>query len=167
MKSLVIYFSHIGENYINDEIKNIDKGNTEIVAEIIKDLTGADLFKIETIKDYPYNYNECCDVAKEELEMDARPKLKNTINNINDYDIIYIGGPIWWGHYPCGMFTALENLNFTGKIVKPFSTHEGSGLGNVMQDINRFCIGADIKEGLAIRGSNAKSAKEKIESWCK
>lgn len=167
MKSLVIYFSHIGENYINGEIKNIDKGNTEIIAEIIKELTGADLFKVETIKDYPYDYEECCDVAKTELNADLRPELKNQLNSIDEYDIIYIGGPVWWGHYPCGIFTALEKLDFTGKIVKPFTTHEGSGLGSIMEDINRFCIGADIKEGLAVQGSNASSSKSKIESWCK
>lgn len=167
MKSLVIYFSHIGENYMSDGIRNIDKGNTEIVAEIIKDITGADLFEVETIKDYPYNYKECCDVAKEELYNDFRPELKNKLNNIDTYDVIYIGGPIWWGHYPCGMFTALESLNFSGKIVKPFSTHEGSGLGNIMQDTNSLCIGAQIKEGLAIRGSDAKASRDKIESWCK
>lgn len=167
MKSLVIYFSHIGENYMNDGIRNIDKGNTEIVAEAIRDITGADLFKVETIKEYPYSYKECCDVAKEELNSDARPELRSQITDINDYDIIYIGGPVWWGHYPCGIFTALESLDFTGKIVKPFTTHEGSGLGSVMQDVNKFCNGAEIKEGLAIRGSNANSSKDKIESWCK
>lgn len=166
MKSLVIYFSHPGENYMENGIRNIDKGNTEIVAEYIKDITGADLFKVETIKDYPYGYQECCDVAKEELNNDFRPELKNKLDDISSYDVIYIGGPVWWGHFPCAMFTALENLDFTGKIVKPFTTHEGSGLGSVMQDINRFCVGAQVKDGLAIRGSDAAKAREKIESWC-
>lgn len=167
MKSLVIYYSRCDENYMAGEIKNIDKGNTEIVSEYISDITGADLFKVECAKEYPYKYDDCCMVAKEELMSDARPVLKSELNNINDYDVIYIGGPVWWGHFPCGIFTLLEKLDFKGKIVKPFTTHEGSGLGNVMEDINRFCIGADIKDGLCILGSNAKSSKDIIENWCK
>ncbi len=167
MKSIVIYFSHTGENYMKDGIQNIDIGNTEIVANIIKEATGADLFKVETIQPYPYHYHECCNLAKDELQSNSRPKLKNKLENINDYDIIYIGGPVWWDHYPCGIFSVLENLDFTGKIVKPFTTHEGSGLGSILKDIQQFCTGAHIKEGLAIRGSHVNSSKEKIESWCK
>ena len=167
MKSLIIYFSHTGENYMSDGIKNIDKGNTEIVADYLKEITGADLFKVEPTKEYPYNYRECCDVAKEEIDNNSRPSVKKLLENLNDYDVIYIGGPIWWGHYPTPMFTVLEKLDFTGKTVYPFSTHEGSGLGSVESDIKKICVGANIKEGLAIRGSDAKTSKAKIESWCK
>lgn len=167
MKSLIIYFSHTGENYMSDGIKNIDKGNTEIVADYLKEITGADLFKVEPTKEYPYNYRECCDVAKEEIDNNSRPSVKKLLENLNDYNVIYIGGPIWWGHYPTPMFTVLEKLDFTGKNVYPFSTHEGSGLGSVESDIKKICVGATIKEGLAIRGSDAKTSKAKIESWCK
>lgn len=166
MKSLVIYFSRSGENYMNDGIRNIEVGNTEIVANYIKDITDSDLFKVEPINEYPYNYKECCDLAKLEIDNNSRPKVKNMLENINDYDVIYIGGPIWWSHYPCSLYTVLENLNFNGKIVKPFSTHEGSGLGSIMSDIKRICTGADIKDALAIQGSEAKNSKEKLESWC-
>lgn len=166
MKSLIIYFSRTGENYMSDGIRNIEKGNTEIVAEFIKDATDADIFKVETIKDYPYNYRECCDVAKDEIDNDERPELKDKLANIDKYDVIYIGGPVWWGHFPCGIFSAIENLDFAGKIVKPFVTHEGSGLGNVMQDINRFCIGADIRAGFEVRGSDVIAFKDEIERWC-
>lgn len=167
MKSLVIYFSHTGENYMNDGIRNIDKGNTEIVSEFISEVTGSDLFKVEPVKEYPYDYHECCRVAKIELNKDIRPDVKKKLNNIDEYDVIYIGGPVWWGHYPCCMFSVLEGLDFTGKVVKPFTTHEGSGLGNVLDDIDRFCKGATIDAGLAIRGSSANSSKKIIEEWCK
>ena len=166
MKGLVIYFSHTGENYMENGIRNIDKENTEIVAEEISKLTGADLFKVEPVKEYPYNYQECCDVAKEELENDIRPEVKNHLSSLDNYDTIYIGGPIWWEHYPCPLFTVLEGLDFTGKVVMPFSTHEGSGLGSIMEDVHRFCKNATIKDGLAIRGSSARSSLEKIEKWC-
>lgn len=166
MKSIVIYFSHTGENYMEDGIRNITKGNTEIVAEEISKLVGADLFKVEPVKEYPYDYHECCSVAKEELNNNTRPKVKKHLTNLDNYDVIYIGGPIWWSHYPCPLFTVLESLDFTNKIVKPFSTHEGSGLGSIMEDVKKYCKNAIIKEGLAIRGSSANSSKDKIGTWC-
>ena len=166
MKSLVIYFSRNGENYMENGVRSIDKGNTEIVAEAIKELVKADLYKVEPIKEYPYNYQDCCDVAKEELENNIKPSIKGEIPNINDYDVIYVGGPVWWGHYPCPLFTVLESLDFTGKIVMPFSTHEGSRLGSIMEDVSKYCIGADIRNGIAIRGCKAKASKNILEGWC-
>ena len=129
MKSLVIYFSHTGENYMKNGIEDIKKGNTEIVAEKIQKLTGADLFEVERVKDYPFGYYDCCDEAKKEYESNARPEVKKTLSSIADYDVIYVGGPVWWSHLPMPMFTVLEKLDFSGKTVMPFTTHEGSGLG--------------------------------------
>ncbi len=166
MKSLVIYFSHTGENYMAHGIENIEKGNTEIFAEYIKDITGADLFKVEPIESYPYNYYKCCDVAKAELMENKRPVIKSILKNIKDYDVIYIGGPIWWGTYPMAIFTCIENLDFKGKIVMPFSTHEGSGLGDVMSDLTKCCKSADIRKGLGIRGCMVTDSKKEIEGWC-
>lgn len=166
MKQLIIYFSHTGENYMDNGIRNIEKGNTEIVAETIQKITGADLFKIEPVNNYPYSYQECCDLAKEELNNNVKPEIKKQINNIENYDVIYIGGPIWWGHYPRVIVTAIAGLNFVGKIVKPFTTHEGSNLGNAIEDVTKYCVGADIRAGLAIRGSEVNQKKEIIESWC-
>ncbi len=166
MKSLVIYFSHTGENYMEDGIRNILVGNTEIVAKKIANITKADLFKVETIQDYPYDYHECCEVAKKELEEQKRPELKTKLNDISSYDVIYVGGPVWYGHYPCALIEVLENLDFTGKIVKPFTTHEGSGLGSVMEDIKKYCQNANIKSGLEIRGCKTNEVTEKLERWC-
>ncbi len=164
-KSIVIYFSHTGENYMSDGIRNIEKGNTEILAEYIKDITGAQLFKVEPKKEYPYNYRECCDVSRKELQSNSRPELKNTLDSIENYDIIYIGFPIWYGTMPMPMFTQLEKLDFNGKIVKPFATHEGSRFGNSQTDIKQICKGAKIMPGFEIRGSSVKGAKEKIKEW--
>ena len=166
-KSIIIYFSHTGENYMADGIRNINKGNTESVAEMLKEITNSDIFKVESIKDYPYNYQECCDVAKEELDKNIRPELKNYLDSIDKYDIVYILSPVWWGQMPMPLFTQLERLNWNGKIVKYITTHEGSGLGNIPNAIEKICLGAEIKEGLSIRGSAVNSAKNKLEDWIK
>lgn len=164
-RSLVIYFSHTGENYMSDGIRNIDKGNTEVIAEMIKDLTGADLFKVESLNEYPYNYQECCDVAKKELQNRERPEIRKSLDNIDKYEVIYIGFPIWWGTMPMPLFTQLEKLDFEGKIVKPFGTHEGSRMGNSEKDVKEVCKGATVLEGLPIQGSTVNSAKLKVEDW--
>ena len=165
MSSIVIYFSRSGENYFGGELKNIEKGNTEVIAEYIQEIDNADLFKVETVIDYPADYMECIDVAKKEQQVAARPKIKETLDNIDAYDTIYIGFPNWWGTLPMAMFTQLEQLDFTGKIVKPFVTHEGSGFGSALRDINKLCNGAEIKSGLSIPGANVGSAKDTVRAW--
>ena len=164
MKSIVIYFSRADENY---GVGVVDKGNTEIVAEYIKEITNADLFKVERKVPYAKDYQTCCDETKEEQINNERPELINYLESIDDYDVIYIGSPIYWGTMPQPMFTQLEKLNFEGKIVKPFTTHEGSGLGNVVSDLKKICVRADIKDALAIKGTNAKNSKEIVEKWCR
>jgi len=162
MKSLVIYFSRADENYA---VGYVEKGNTEVIAEYIRDIIGANLFKVERETPYPKEYVSCIEEAQRELNEDARPELLNILDNIDDYDVIYIGQPIWWGYPPMPMFTQLEKLNWSGKIVKPFTTHEGSGLGSVIPALTKLCPGAEIKEGLAIQGSQVTLSKDKVEEW--
>ena len=123
--------------------------------------------KVERKVLYAKDYQTCCDEAKEEQINNERPELVNYLESIDDYDVIYIGSPIYWGTMQQLMFTQLEKLNFKGKIVKPFTTHEGSGLGNVVSDLKKICVGADIKDALAIKGTNAKNSKEIVEKWCR
>ena len=165
MSSLVIYFSRSGENYFGGELKNIEKGNTEVIAEYIQEFDGADLFKVEPAVEYPADYMQCIDVAKKEQQSDARPEIKETLDSIDDYDTIYIGFPNWWGTLPMPMFTQLEQLDFSGKVVKAFVTHEGSGFGSSEKNLKKLCDGAEIKEGLSIPGSKVYDAKESIKAW--
>ena len=167
MSSLVIYFSRSGENYFGGQLKNIEKGNTEVIAEYIQELAGADLFKVEPAVEYPADYMQCIDVAKKEQQDGARPEIKETLDDISSYDTIYIGFPNWWGTLPMAMFTQLEQLDFSGKTVKPFVTHEGSGFGSSARDIKKLCAGADIKKGLSIPGANVGSAKDLVSAWIK
>ncbi|MBQ7642258.1 MAG: NAD(P)H-dependent oxidoreductase [Acholeplasmatales bacterium] len=167
MKSLIIYFSRADENYFGGAMKYIEKGNTEIAAEYIKDLTNASMFKVERKKEYSKGYMACIEEAKQEQRRNEKPELKAYLDDISDYDVIYIGAPIYWGTMPQPMFTELERLDFNGKIIMPFTTHEGSGLANVVNDIKKLAKGAIIKEGLPIPGSSVNDSKGKIEEWIK
>ena len=162
-KSLVIYFSRADENYA---VGYIEKGNTEIVAEYIRDIIGADLFKVEGVKGYSANYQKCIEEAKERQQKNERPELKRYLEDISQYEVIYIGAPVYWGIMPQEMVTQLEKLDFTGKIVRVFTTHEGSGLGSIPSQVRRLCKGANVlDDGIAIRGATVKNSKNKIENW--
>lgn len=167
MKSLVIYFSRADENYFGGSLRYIEKGNTEIIAEYIRDICGADLFKVERKVPYSKDYMTCIKEAQEEQRKGEKPELVNYLDDIDGYDLVFIGGPIYWGTLPRPMFTLLERLDFSGKVILPFSTHEGSGLANVVRDVKRIAKGAEIKPGLAINGSSVNTAKGKVEQWIK
>ena len=162
-KSLVIYFSRADENYA---VGYIDKGNTEIIAEYIRDVADADLFKVEGVQGYAADYNTCIQEAKERQKNDERPELKAYLDDISEYEIIYIGSPIYWGTMPQELFSQLESLDFSGKIVRIFTTHEGSGLANVPNDVKKLCQGAIVlDDGLAIRGASVGCARNIVENW--
>lgn len=163
-KSIIIYFSRADENYFGGEMKYINKGNTEIIAEYIKDIVGADIFKVEPLIPYSANYMECIEEAKERTKNHNAP-IKEVLPDISNYEVIYIGSPIYWGGMPEELFTALKGLDFSGKIIKPFTTHEGSGLSSVPRQLNEICIGAEFKPGLAILGSQVSNAKSTVAEW--
>ena len=159
-KSLIIYFSRADENYA---VGYIDKGNTEIVAEFVQELTGADMFKIEPLVPYAKDYMTCIKEAKQRI---GNAPIKEKLTDISAYDTIFIMSPIYWGTYAPEVETALTGLDFTGKTVRFISTHEGSGLASMPRDVKRVCKGANVdSKGLAIVGSQAKTAKSKVEGW--
>lgn len=156
MKVLVAFFSHTGENYA---VGNITKGNTHIIAEMIAESTGGKLFEIVPVKEYPKTYDACVDVAKKEKETGARPAVKDDIA-VEDYDVVFIGYPNWWGDMPMTVYTFIEKHRWTGKTVIPFCTHEGSGLSNTEEYIANTCKGANVEKGLAIKGATAQNKQE-------
>ena len=159
MKAIIIYFSRADENYA---VGYIDKGNTEIAAEYLQELTGADMFKVEPLVPYAADYNTCIKEAKERVG-NAPVKAKP---DISAYDTLFIMSPVYWGTYAPEMETALEGLDFSGKKVRVISTHEGSGLGSMVSDVKRICKGADVdSKGLAIKGSQAKNSKLALTGW--
>lgn len=166
-KSLIAFYSRADENYMHGILENLKTGNTALAAGIIKRFTDADLFEIKQIKPYSKSYNECIAQAQEDQKRSARPELKEIPDSINQYNIIYLGYPNYWGTMPMAVFTFLEHFNFTGKIIRPFCTHEGSGLGTSEEDIKLMCPGAKIGTGLAINGSSVLKSENKIERWVK
>ena len=160
-KILVAYFSHTGENY---NVGVIEKGNTHIIADMIAEETGADLFEIATVNPYPDTYDECRDVAKQEQNDNARPEIIGPPANLDQYDTIFIGYPIWCGDLPMAVYTFLESYDFSGKTVIPFNTHEGSGQANTKSSIEGACPGATVLDGLAIRGSVAQNEQDEAKA---
>lgn len=166
-KVLVAYFSHTGENYA---VGNITKGNTCIVAEMIAEATGGKLFEIVPEKEYPTTYDACVDLAKREKETGARPAIKGDIKT-EDYNVVFIGYPNWWGDMPMPVYTFLEKHNWSGKTIVPFCTHEGSGLSSTERYIADTCKGATVVRGLAVHGSTAQNNREQtcktVLAWLK
>lgn len=164
MKSLIIYFSRKDENY---GVGKISKGNTEVIAEYIKKYTGADVFQCVPVNPYPEDYKACCDKALDYQKHNARPELGRYLLDINDYDVLYIGGPIYWGEYPYEIYSELDRLDFRGKGIKPFSTHEGSGLGNCIAVLKEKCLGGTVMPGLAIKGFlvHEDKSEQKVKGW--
>ena len=162
-KVLVVFFSHAGENY---SVGNIKVGNTKLVADEIQKKTGADEFEIVAEKSYDMPYEPLIKLAKEEAEAGEKPAFKGEVKDIDQYQTIFIGGPIWWGTYPQVMFTFFDKYDLNGKTIIPFSTHEGSGLGSVVSDLKRLYPNATFKEALSIYGHEAqKKDFKKVEKW--
>lgn len=159
-KSLIIYFSRADENYA---VGYIDKGHTEIIAEYVQEFTNADIFKIEPKVPYAKDYITCIEEAKQRI---GNAPIKEEIKDISSYEVIYIMSPIYWGTYAPEVETAIKNLDFKNKIIRIISTHEGSGLANMVNDIKKICTGANVlDDAIAIKGSEAKNSKQIIKNW--
>ncbi|MCH5218430.1 MAG: flavodoxin [Muribaculaceae bacterium] len=167
-KKLVVYFSHTGENY---NVGYIEEGNTAIIADMIAEATGADKFEIVPEKPYPQDsYEECIEIAQQEKRANARPEIKGDIA-IEDYDVIFLGYPNWWGELPMCVYTFIEKHDWNGKTVIPFITHEGSGMGGTDSKIAKATAGSNtlVGKGLAVQGKvaqeNRTSAKKSVDNW--
>jgi len=152
-KSLIVYYSW--------------GGNTKVIAEDIREITGADIFRIEPVDAYPTDYQTVVDQAKEEINRGYHPKLKATVKNFDSYDTIYVGSPDWWSTVAPPAATFLTSYNFKGKVIIPFMTHGGSGFGRSIADIKKMCPGATVLKGYACYGTQVKDAKAEVRLWLK
>ena len=163
---LVAYFSRADEN--TGGVGYIEKGNTRILAEMAADITKGDLFEIKTVKPYPKEYRPATEVAKQEKENNERPEINGSLPDMSQYDVIFLGYPIWWSDLPMGVYTFLEKENFAGKTIIPFCTHEGSGICNTERFIAETTK-AKVLPGLEMRGKKAQTqqteARKDMEKW--
>lgn len=164
-KTLVVVFSRADENY---SVGFIEKGNTMILAEMIANKTGAELFEVKPAKKYPEKYDECIDLAKREQNQKARPEILED-KDVSEYDTIFFGYPIWWGDIPMCMYTFVESHDWNGKKIIPFCTHEGSGAGRTESTLKRLMKGASVTKPLSMYGSTAQNrridAEKEISIW--
>ena len=164
---LVAYFSLAGEQY---GVGVIEEGNTSIIARMIAEQTGADLFEIKPETPYPTTYQGLLDVSQQEMRDNARPEIADTVDNMDDYDTIFIGYPNWWGDMPMIVYSFLESYDLSGKTIVPFCTHGGSGLSNTESTIADI-TGGTMKDGFAIPGTTAQNdrdtARSKVIEWLK
>ena len=167
-KTLIAFFSRADENYFGGAMRYVKVGNTEIIANLIKEqMAEADCFKIEMKDPYSPVYMTCIEEAKKDLRANARPGLVSYPDNIDEYDNVILGFPNYWGTMPMAVVTFLERYDFTGKTILPLCTNEGSGMGSSERDIRKYAPGADVKGGLPVTGSDAGISGKKVERWLK
>ena len=166
-KTLVVIFSRADENY---SVGYVEKGNTMILAEMIANKTGAELFEVKPAKKYPADYDTCIDVAKREQNQNARPAILED-KDVSEYDTIFFGYPVWWGDIPMCLYTFIEAHEWNGKKIIPFCTHEGSGIARTESTLKRLMKGAEVIKPLAMRGATAQNrrteAEKEISLWLK
>lgn len=165
---LVVYFSLAGEQY---GVGEISKGNTAIVADKIAEKTGADTFEIVPVTNYPADLQSLFNVAAKEQDENARPDYIGDVENWDQYKTVYIGYPLWYDDMPMIVYHFLEDHDFTEKTVYPFDTSGGQGLLGTVDTIRSICAGADVKNGLTVRGSvaqnNPAETEKAVDNWLK
>lgn len=150
-KILIVYFSW--------------GGNSRTLAGYAREITGGDIFEIVPAQPYPSQYRATTQQAREELDNNYLPAIRNQINNISSYDTIILVYPIWWGTIPQIVKRFLQDNNFSGKTIAPICTHEGSRMGRSVTDIKAICSNSTITEGLDVRGGNVGSARNTVRDW--
>jgi flavodoxin len=164
-RTLLAFFSRPGENYYYGGRKDLQVGNTEVLARMISELIDCDEHRIEAADPYPADYDATVRRNVEEQDADARPAIANPLASIEQYDVVLLGSPIWNVRAPMIMSTFTDSYDFTGKTVHPFVTYAVSGLGSTVGDYATSCPGARIGEGLPVRGEEVPQHRADVESW--
>ena len=141
-------------------------GNVEFLATIIQDTVGGDLFQIETVQQYPLEHDALVDQAAQEQDENARPELATHIDDLGQYDTIFLGYPNWWGDLPMPLYTFLEEYDLSGKTIIPFCPHGGSGFSRTESTIAQMQPGATVSEnGLTISRNDVAQSREQVAQW--
>lgn len=175
-KTLVVYFSvpetTQAENMTQEEENSavvIDGevlGNTQYIAQLIQEDTGAEIFRVEPETSYTTKHDDLVALATEEKSSNARPQLLKNIENIDDYDVIFVGYPIWWGDMPMIMYTFFESNDLSGKTIVPFSTNGGSGLANTVQTITELNPNSAVEQNaFTVSRNDVENSKDSVLEW--
>ena len=165
IKVLVVYFSRAGENYFYGGRRDLDVGNTQVLATMIDDRIECDVYQIEAEQPYPESYDETVDRNVDEQDADARPAIARPLPDVDSYDTVLLGSPVWNVRAPMIMSTFIEGIDLTGKTVLPFVTYAVSGMGTVEDDYRSTLPGADVRAGLAVRGETVADAGAQLDDW--
>jgi len=166
-QNLIVFFSMTGETYADGGVINLDKGYTHIAAEYIKEAVGGKMFRVEQTREYSTDHFTMIKEAKEELDSDEDPEIKEFIDSIDGYDVIYIGFPNWYNTMPGPLMTFLKHYDWNGKKIAPFVTSGGGSSGHAMTDLGKLCAGAEIMSELSVVGTEVEHLKNRIMDWAK
>jgi flavodoxin len=174
-KILIVYFSREGNTSSKSANSTVDAtarasfpmGNTRIIADQIHETLKGDIFEIQTLETYPSDYDVVVDQAKKEQDSSYKPALKTKAQNMESYDVIFIGYPNWWGTLPMAVEKFLSDYDLSGKTIMPFTTHEGSSFGRSIDDIKKLCPNSTIADGFEVMDKDAKNAKNDVLKWLK
>ncbi|MEI0620075.1 flavodoxin [Brachyspira pilosicoli] len=177
-KILIAYFTW-SDNTVVENPDSIDvdaetsasvlsPGNAELIANWIAEETGGDLFSIKTQNKYSSDYDECLNQARKERDNNERPALVERVNNIDDYDVIFLGFPNWWYTCPMAVFTFVESYDLEGKTIIPFCTHGTGGLSRTIRDLkNLLPENCEVLEPIGVYRPEVKNSKSRVLDWLK
>ena len=168
-KILTVYFSSANTNGV-DAVSSATPyaggvAATELLATHIHEAVGGDIVKITPAKDYPEDYNGTADAAKAERDADERPAYLPLSVNPENYDVIFVGYPMWWYTLPMVMYSFFDDYDLSGKVIVPFNTHAGSGDGGTYDEIAAFEQDATVLDGLAVSGNRVENARNDVSDW--
>ena len=173
-KALVVYFS-VPETDGVDASSGASRivsngnviGNTHYIASVISEATGSDLFEIKTVHTYPGSHKALIDAAKGEIDNNARPKLATHIEELDDYDVVFVGFPNWWYDMPMPIYSFFDEYDFGGKTIIPFCTHGGSRFSDAIKTIRELEPKASVLDGYAVPRDRVRDAKPNVLNWLK
>ncbi|WP_406279228.1 hypothetical protein OH799_11620 [Nocardia sp. NBC_00881] len=162
---LIAYFSRPGENYYYGGRRNLEVGNTEVLAGMLADRTGGQRYRIQPVDPYPADYDGAVERNRREQDQDALPAISGALPDMGEFDTVLLGSPVWNSQATRIMSTFIQALDFTGKTVLPFVTYAVSGISSIDDFYRRNLPGATVTDGLAVRGEEVSEATGAVETW--
>ena len=159
MKSIVCYFSRDGKGSV------LAKSKTQLLAEKVQELAGADIYKIMPLEPYPQDDMECDKRAKEESQGNLKVEIQGSLPNLEEYDVIYLGFPNWYRSFPRIIGTFLDRVDLKGKVLKPFCTNEEGGFGIGELELRGRAKGANLKNGFSCVSAEVETCDERLKNW--